>query len=318
MLRSRLHPAGLAARVAAAYGLHDVRCQLLTATMRDVYAVTSTRGRHVLFVYPHAHRTREEVLAEWDFVAHLARGGVRVAPAVPAADGEIVLTFQAPEGERFGVLGEWMEGETLRRRSTPDAAGRYGHAVARIHLLADALPSALPRPASDPAAIVRDAAAAAEAALGDRPHVAILVRRAAERVLPRVDALVPSPATRGIIHGDVIRANALLAADGSVGVIDFDLCGPGWRAYDVASYLLTIRGTPDEPALRRAFLAGYQRARPLAEGEHALLPLFEAVRALFSIGIPAGNVDAWGRAYLDAVLDGTLPQLGRLLDQVSG
>jgi Ser/Thr protein kinase RdoA (MazF antagonist) len=50
-----------------------------------------------------------------------------------------------------------------------------------------------------------------------------------------------------------IRANALVADDGAVTVIDFDWAGLGWRAYDVASYLLTIRGDPQEPNFEEAF-----------------------------------------------------------------
>jgi Ser/Thr protein kinase RdoA (MazF antagonist) len=163
---------------------------------------------------------------------------------------------------------------------------------------------------------VQQALAATEAALPDRANVLTTLHDAHDILLPRLQALVPAPPNYGMIHGDVIRTNAIVAPDGTVSVIDFDLCGLGWRAYDVASYLFAIRGTPDEPALRAGFLAGYRDVRPLSQPEQTMLPLFETVRAVFHIGIPARYVNTWGRAYVDAFLDGSISQLNQCLDQL--
>jgi Ser/Thr protein kinase RdoA (MazF antagonist) len=72
----------LAQRIEAAYGFQDVHCQLITATLRDVYLVESQAGRHILIVYRHDQRTRDEIVAEWQFVNYLARQAVPVAPAI--------------------------------------------------------------------------------------------------------------------------------------------------------------------------------------------------------------------------------------------
>jgi Ser/Thr protein kinase RdoA (MazF antagonist) len=313
--KSLLAPHALAQHIAAAYGLAHVGCQLLTATMRDVYLVTSAQQRFVLFVYPHQHRAREHILAEWALIAFLAHHGVPVAPALPARDGTILLTFDAPEGLRYGVLSHWLPGDILRRHSSPQAVEQYGAHIATIHVLADSLPAPLSRPINDPIQITLDALMAAEAALPDRSDVRAMLYQARDRVLPAAQALVALGSSYGFIHGDVIRANALVASDGTVSILDFDLCGLGWRAYDVASYLFTIRGTADEPVLRRAFLHGYTQIRPLSTAEHATFPLFEAVRAIFDIGIPARYVNTWGRAYLDAFLDASVVQLKQCVDQ---
>src|SRR5207253_1827467 len=80
--------------------------------------------------------------------------------------------------------------------------------------------------------------------------------------------------------------------------------------------LFAIRGTPDEPVLRAAFLAGYTDVRPLSQPEQTMLLLFETVRAVFDIGIPAHYVNTWGRAYVDASLDGSISQLNQCLDRL--
>ncbi len=91
----------------------------------------------------------------------------------------------------------------------------------------------------------------------------------------------------------------------------------GWRAYDIASYLLTIRGTPDEAEYADAFVAGYTDIRSLLPTEHEALPFFEAVRALFEIGTPARYVDTWGSAYLYAFLDQSLEKLKHQMSQLA-
>lgn len=136
-----------------------------------------------------------------------------------------------------------------------------------------------------------------------------LFPQCATLILPRLEALPQAKPYYGLIHGDVIRANAQIADDGTMTILDFDLCGPGWRAYDIASYLIVIKGLPDEAALEAAFLGGYEQIRPITGVEREALPVFEAVRHIFSIGIPAMNVNHWGSAYLYAFLDQSLEQL---------
>ncbi len=174
----------------------------------------------------------------------------------------------------------------------------------------------LARPANNPRQIVQDALTAAERAIADRADVLTALHHARDVLLPHMAQLVPVASSYGLIHGDVIRANAIVGPDATVSVIDFDLCGLGWRAYDIASYLFAICGTQDEVRLRTAFLDGYMRIRPLSQMEQELLPVFAAVRAVFDIGVPASAINSWGRANIDAFLDGSLAQLNQCIDRL--
>jgi Ser/Thr protein kinase RdoA (MazF antagonist) len=129
------------------------------------------------------------------------------------------------------------------------------------------------------------------------------------RAPAQAQTISPRKPHYGLIHGDVIRTNAQVADDGTVTVLDFDLCGPGWRAYDIASYLAVIRGLPNEVELANAFINGYEQVRLITSVERETLPVFEAVRMIFSIGVPAMNVSHWGSAYLHTFLDQSLEQL---------
>jgi Ser/Thr protein kinase RdoA (MazF antagonist) len=127
---------------------------------------------------------------------------------------------------------------------------------------------------------------------------------------PRLQALPREGTGYGIIHGDVIRSNAQVMPSGEVAVLDFDFCGIGWRAYDVATYRGEVRFWQASPAAEEAFLSGYEAVRPLADWERAALPLLEAARHIQALGTRAIHVNEWGRAYLsdrmiDTLLDAT-------------
>jgi Ser/Thr protein kinase RdoA (MazF antagonist) len=71
------------------------------------------------------------------------------------------------------------------------------------------------------------------------------------------------------------------------------LCGPGWRAYDLATFLI------DEPAaIVDAFLAGYESVRTLAAAERVSIPIFQIVQSIWVLGLRAGYVNHWGAALL--------------------
>lgn len=310
-------PQVLAKRLEDEYGFQDVQCQLITATLRDVYLVLSPAGRHILIVYRHEQRTYEEIAAEWNFVAYLAQQHVPVAPALLTLKGESILTFSAPEGLRYGVVTMYAPGEHLRRRPSREATYLYGQIIATIHQLADAEPASFIRTGRDISTYLEQITNAISTVVIERPADATYTIMCTTELQTRLAALTHESPTYGIIHGDVIRANAIVADDNSLTVIDFDWYGLGWRAYDIASYLLTIRSDPNEKIFEEAFLSGYTEVRPLLPSEYPLLPLFEAVRAIFEIGTPALNVDHWGRAYLYSFLDQSLTRLKRSMEQLS-
>ncbi|MBI5030999.1 MAG: phosphotransferase [Chloroflexi bacterium] len=286
----------------------------MTSTLRDVYLVTCSQGKYVLYIYRHGQRTADEISAEWQFVDYLYASGVTVAPAVPRNSGEYQLSFFAPEGIRFGVLPQFVEGVILRNRPSINAVRAFGQILARIHELSDLMPFTLNRPRLDFEKMIQDAVTIFEEEAFDRMNDWAYLRESAQILQLGLGEL--RGLSYGIIHGDVIRANALVADNGAITVIDFDFCGLSWRAYDIVSLLLTIRNTPQEQEFEKAFLEGYADVRPLASEEKDAFPLLEAIRAIVSIGIPAMNIEHWGSQYFYAFVDNNLAALRRSMSQI--
>ena len=111
-------------------------------------------------------------------------------------------------------------------------------------------------------------------------------------IRPRLAALPTSPPHYGYCHGDAGANNAHIADDGQVTLFDFDFCGPGWRAYDVATF---INGESAE--VEQAFMAGYAAVRMLADEELAALPLFQIAQSIWLLGLRASYINEWGEIY---------------------
>lgn len=103
-----------------------------------------------------------------------------------------------------------------------------------------------------------------------------------ERTLAQLglDACAHLPA--GFVHGDFHGRNLIFSQDDVAAVLDFDVVHRTARAVDVARSLLAFarpqRGSLHaRPGFAAAFLAEYQRHRPLTEPERAALPTLLAL-----------------------------------------
>jgi Ser/Thr protein kinase RdoA (MazF antagonist) len=304
--RSLLAPAALAEIVGAEYGLDDVRCRLIKATIRDVYRVDARQGPSILAVYRHERRTAAEIEAELDLLdvleEHGPAIGVVVAPSIRTMRSDRLLALAAPEGTRFAVLFRFAAGTTPERPFEPPLARHYGQMVARLHGLTDAWLAVKASPSAraplDAALLLDRSIEQIGGFLGHRPADLDMVREAAALLSRRLSTLPRDLPGYGLIHGDVIPSNILVAPGGTLTLLDFDFCGPGWRVFDVATYLHAVgeRQVPEPSGL--AFLAGYEAVRPLPAWEREAIPLFVAVREVFRLGNWGWRLAAWGTSAL--------------------
>jgi Ser/Thr protein kinase RdoA (MazF antagonist) len=318
VVHSLLSPVALAEVVGAAYGLDEVRCRLIKATIREVYRVDARQGPAILIVYRHGRRTAAEIEAELDLLDFLAEqgsaSGVVVAPGLRTTDGARLLALAAPEGVRFAVLFRFADGATPDRALEPEVAHRYGQMVARLHGLTDAwlatMPSASARAPLDTALLLDPSLEQIDGLLSRRPADLDAVRQAAAILSLRMAELPRTPPGFGLVHGDVIPSNILIGPGGALTLLDFDFCGPGWRAFDVATYLHVVGERRWPEASGQAFQAGYESVRPLADWEREAIPLFVAVREVFRLGNWGRRIAEWGTSALpDEALDRHLTRI---------
>jgi len=288
------------------------RCRFFKRGLSDFYELEGSDG-HPYLARLCSHRSRGPANIDYEtaLLAHLDRCGIVVG--VPAADreGRLWSLLDAPEGPRaFTVLGR-LQGRTprsdLNRMGVADArtlAGikALGASLGQIHLAGASYagPASLYRideqhliekPLAQIVAVVDDATAQEATTIGES-----LAKRLAERA--------PSLSI-GHCHGDNHGGNTLIAdgVDGApiAGWFDFDDAGPGFLAYDLATFLwaeLNFARSDSLSEVRRslwaAFIAGYRSVRQISEADFDAIGLFVAIRHIWLMGLYAGRIPEWG------------------------
>jgi Ser/Thr protein kinase RdoA (MazF antagonist) len=275
----------LADLVHHAYDLGSVAtCRLWSSDVNEVYMVDSERGRHVLKVYRAGWRDRSSVLYEAELLLHLHREGVAVSYPIADRAGCLAQALQAPEGERQAVLYSHAPGAHLAIPFYSDEreCNLLGDALAAVHAHTVGFSSRYARPDLDLDFLLTTPLHSVEPFLRAQPEHWNYLQRFADRLRAYVTAQAAGGLEWGICHGDVHAGNAFIVQPGTVTLFDFDACGSGWRAYDLAAMR---HNTIGNDAAWTSFLAGYQARRPIAERDLAAIPAFVALRQYLLMGL---------------------------------
>ena len=117
----------------------------------------------------------------------------------------------------------------------------------------------------------------------DAPNVDTHVRRVLDQVEAKIKARLmaygKAPDRFNLIHADMRLANVLITPH-ATHLIDFDDCGFGWFMYDFAAAVSFIEDDPNLPALKAAWLEGYQQHRRLSAADLAEIDTMVMLRRM--------------------------------------
>jgi len=290
----------------ASWGIADTPV-LLKYRENAVFRVRLTNGRPAALRLHRPNYHGEETLsAELEFAAYLAANGMAVPEPIPALDGALCVESERDgKGQKqFASLISWMDGRPLGETGVPldlphraavDAFNRLGSLLADLHRLADgyAQPAGFVRPRWDLEGLLGEAplwgrfwdCAGLNVVQAERLATLrnALLRRAGETDVQTLDF--------GLIHADGVRENIMLNGQ-TVGLIDFDDFGFGYRLFDLATALYKNRQEPHYLDIEAALLEGYAKVRALPRNVGALLDLFTMLRSLTYIGWAATRPEA--------------------------
>ncbi|MEJ2487620.1 MAG: phosphotransferase, partial [Anaerolineales bacterium] len=142
-----------------------------------------------------------------------------------------------------------------------------------------------------------------------------VLKRAEKIVAEAMQRLGTDPKVYGLIHGDLHLKSLLFSSDGRPVVIDFDTCGYGYYAYDLAVSIWNIFNRDDFTIMRDALLRGYRKVRILSDLEESLILHFVAGRLMIQIltWAPRRLISTINEA-ADKAIDRQITQLKALLD----
>jgi Ser/Thr protein kinase RdoA (MazF antagonist) len=256
----------------------------LQSLVNTSFRVQHESGDWYLRVYNQHRRNRIEVESELLWMEALADAALAVP--VPRRTEDDSLVWQSPTKltteSYFVCVTSWLNGETIpgdKRNSLHYAT--LGRLLAQVHQhsISWKPPVGFSRPRCDGICIyrkleplVRQKSQDLDAQLKVELDEARNALLRAEKILKR------DPARYGLVHGDPSFGN-ILFKDKTPLLLDFDDCGYGYFASDLAVVLAGAWGKTGYDENRSALLNGYQTERSLIDAEIDTLPIMMAARA---------------------------------------
>jgi Ser/Thr protein kinase RdoA (MazF antagonist) len=256
-------------RVLPFYGRpEDTPLILLNRSENETWAA----GDLIFRLHRQGYHTKPEIASELAWLTALQDlpGLNTVRPITGAQglvteiDGRFVVAFAPIEGQ------ELQPGDDLSRWFAP-----LGEITAHLHLQSRQWtpPKSFTRKRWDVATI-----------LGPEPHWGhwrqaqgldmqgeLVLAQATDVLSAKLHAYGTEPEVFGLIHADLRLANLMVNGE-TLTAIDFDDCGFGWWAYDLASALSFIETDPRLPELIAAWIEGYTRISSLRAQDRAMIP----------------------------------------------
>jgi len=285
------------------YGFGEASsCRLLRAGINHTYLVTDGTQKAVFRVYSLNWRTETEIREELRLLTLLQENGLPVSYPIPDEQGNYVQAFNAPEGKRFGVLFSFAGGEKQLTLST-ETHYRIGEIMARFHQLTHNL--TLQRPAYTTNRLLTDSVEKLKPFLAAETDEMTFMLSAQEYLRTEFANINEQEVRRGVVHLDIWFDNLNITSDGTITLFDFDFCGNGILALDIAYYILQIHSTePDEAdyhTKKNSFLLGYESITPISHEEKRLLPMLAESVYFFYVGVQCERFDNYSSIFLNDV-----------------
>lgn len=276
----------------------NARARRINVSENVTYLVESDDGKAILRVHREGYHTDRAIECElaWSKAVR-ADTAIRTPAWRVGRDGKAIQVMSHGDlPPRRMVMFDFVDGVAPREDQDLTPAFRQLGAIAaemHFHAIAFRRPSPFQRLRWD-----LDAVFGASPTWGDwraGPHVDAAVRDVLERAETDVVSCLSeyghAPHRFGLIHADMRLANLILGPDGPV-LIDFDDCGFGWFLFDFAAAISFIEDSPQIPALREAWLSGYQAIRQLSAPDIKVIDSLVMLRRLSLLAWIGSHIEA--------------------------
>jgi len=267
----------------------DAITTLINVSENETYLVEGFEFKAVLRVHRQGYNSERAIECELEWSAALP---LNTPTAIPGIDGK---TVQVDDG-RFMVLFEFIEGNhPVEGEDLGPSFIELGRIAAQTHNHSQSWP----RPENFERLTWGVPEVFGENAnwgdWRDAPNVTNDIRRILERVervvRHRLNAFGQTAENYGLIHADMRLANILIH-NGETRLIDFDDCGFGWFLYDFAAAISFIEDDPQIPTLRKAWVKGYRKVRPLSDDEAFEIDTFIMLRRMALLAWIGSHMEA--------------------------
>ncbi|WP_441958078.1 phosphotransferase enzyme family protein [Paenibacillus sp. TAF43_2] len=302
---SLLSTEALLSHIKAHYGIHEsARLHYFLRGMNDTYILETEQGKYIFRVYRADRRNQSEIAFELDLLNDLHAKGISVSVPIEKNDGTFINEFLVPEGVKYGVMFSFADGQE-KRMQHPEDSRLFGASVAQIHQAADDFTSEHTRGELDLEHLIDNPLRIIKQHMENRQEDYQFLNELVMRLKDQLNIHLEAGLDFGICHGDLHgNTNVAFTENGTLTHYDFDICGYGWRAYDIAEFRLAreIHSRHDKEEVERlwdAFICGYREIRSIGENDIQAVPIFVALRQLWLFSLCFSESKLIGAADFD-------------------
>jgi Ser/Thr protein kinase RdoA (MazF antagonist) len=299
------------------YGIERAQVACINFEFNATFSVETEAGaKYALRVNINSTRTLANMKGEIEWVRHLNRtSGINTPiPIATLKDDYIVSAVHPDSGQKmYGVMYSWLDGEEIGDEPTMEQLHEVGKAIAVLHQ--ESADFTLSPESNLP--IFNDFFWGTEDFLfSDKSILSVndrsLIQEAYDFIMAFTrDMYETSPVH--IIHADFHGWN-LMWHEGQLSIFDFDDCGFGVEAQDIAVALYYL----DTPQQNQALLAGYTSVKPLpAYSENGMKALL-LQRRLLLLNYLFETKNQEHKEMLPAYLEKSLERVSTFLTDVRG
>lgn len=299
------------------YGIHDAKISCINFEFNATFSVETDSGtKYALRININSTRTVENMKGEIEWVRHLNRtSGIHTpTPIATLNDNYIISGFHKDSEQTLhAVMYSWLEGEELGDEPTLEQLHEVGRAIAILHQESHdfSLTSESSLPTfNDFFWGTEDYLFSSKSKLSDTDRA--LIKEAHDHIMKFTNELyVNSPVH--IIHADFHGWN-LMWNDNRLSIFDFDDCGFGVEAQDLAVVLYYL----DTPEQDVAILNGYRSVKPLPQYSDLAMKALLLQRRLLLLNYLFETKNQEHQEMLPAYLEKSLERVKTFLTDVRG
>lgn len=286
--------------LASHYDIDEVRsCQFWYHGLSDIYRVETDTALYIFRISHHHWRSRSEILFELEFLTFLRRHELPVASPLPTSTGELCLEITAPEGVRYGTLFEYAEGSVPIGDFDCTQSHKLGETVAKLHTIGQNFTPRNQRPSLTPQFVIDESLNIIAPFFDKRPWDWQTLLTITERSKEQLQHLPTTPPYWTVCWGDPHSGNTHITEHNQLTLFDFDQCGCGWRAFDLAKFRQVSLQAGCSHKIRSAFLQGYQTVSPLSQIELDALQALTIAAFVWGWGIHLNRAICFEYSRLD-------------------
>ena len=303
---STLSPQALIEQVLNRYEIASITsCLLWNRGLSDIYLVETEQEYYVLRVSHHHWRSQLEIEFELELLDFLHQNSLPVAYPLRTRENSLFVTVKALEGDRYAALFPYAEGTIPLGDLTIEQSKIFGQTLANLHQIGTKFaPSqqglileTLTNKNLTLEYLLDNSLTKIAPFLQERPKDLQYLRDSITQIKAELKILPQKLPFWTTCWGDPHSGNIHFTEDNRITLFDFDQCGYGWRAFDLAKFLQVSLGAGLGRKMREACFESYQAVQVLTPEEEDCLQALTQTAHIWSwaININASMIHCWSR-----------------------